>query len=137
MAITIPAYQPTTGILVTSASSGNETTTAVQMQHTSTANNFINAGALVGASLKHTTNAGGTEKVIVRFYRASDKTDLIVETEVSFNGANDLAYIQPDLPIPFFSGLWATTSSISADGGTGNVEEVNIKPDVMAIAGNG
>tara|TARA_B100001250_G_C19815958_1_gene798419 strand:- start:4656 stop:5069 length:414 start_codon:yes stop_codon:yes gene_type:complete len=137
MAITIPAYQPTTGILVTTASSGNETAAGVQMQHTSTANNFINAGALVGASLKHTTNAGATEKVIVRFYRAADKTDLIVETEVSFNGANDLAYIQPDLPIPFFSGLWATTSSAAGDGGTGAVESVNIKPDVMAIAGNG
>jgi hypothetical protein len=137
MALTIPVYQPTVGIDVTTAGSGAETATGVQMQHTSTANNFINAGALVGASLKHTTNAGGTEKVIVRFYRASTPADLILETEVSFSGANDLAYIQPDLPIPFFSGLFATTSSATADGGTGNVETVNIKPDVMAIAGNG
>lgn len=136
MAITYPAYKPTAARAVETAGAGAETAAGVALLHSSVVTDTITSGALVGLALKHTTNAGATEKVIVRIYRGSAKTDLVMETEISFVGANDQAYIQPDLPIPFFAGLFATTSSAAADGGTGAVESVEIKPDVLGIAGN-
>ena len=140
MALTFPVYQPTYSHSVISASGGAEggqgNANAKQMTHTSVATDVIGPGALVGLALKHTTNAGASEKVIVRIYRSSDKSDLIFESEITFTSANDMAYVQPDLPIPFFSGIWATVQA-NHSGGTSAQETVLIKPDVMAIAGNG
>ena len=131
MAITLPVYQPTVATNVATDGSGNEGT-SIQLQHTATAGDFIQRGAFVGLSLHLTNYSSSTETMTVRVYRASDKTDLILETDVSFASANDRAYLQPDLPIPFFSGIWATLE----DDGSLN-RTVAMKPDVMAIAGNG
>tara|TARA_R100000808_G_scaffold17685_1_gene39024 strand:+ start:2620 stop:3018 length:399 start_codon:yes stop_codon:yes gene_type:complete len=131
MAITLPVYQPTNAVSVATASGGAETTSAVRMTHSAVSNHNITRGALTGLSLHITTWGSGTETITVRVYRASDKTDLILETDAAFTAANDRAYIQPDLPVPFFDGVWVTIQS-----DTGAVETCNIKPDVMGIAGN-
>tara|TARA_R110002020_G_scaffold423951_2_gene633090 strand:+ start:493 stop:885 length:393 start_codon:yes stop_codon:yes gene_type:complete len=130
MAIVLPVYSPTTFLPVATTGGGDEGT-AVQLKHTSGATDTITRGAFVGLSLHLTNYGSSTETMTVRVYRKSDKTDLILEVDVSFTSANDRAYVQPDLPIPFFNGIWATLE----DDGSLN-RTVNMKPDVLGIAGS-
>tara|TARA_Y100000310_G_scaffold338020_1_gene426564 strand:+ start:40 stop:450 length:411 start_codon:yes stop_codon:yes gene_type:complete len=135
MAITYPAYKPTiaASVLTDDSPAGGETeaASAIRFQHTIATDDVIVSGALVGLSLQITSWSSGTETVTVRVYRASDLTDLILEVDVAFTSANDKAYVQPGLPIPFFAGIWVTIQS-----DTGAQETCNIKPDILGIAGN-
>jgi len=140
MAITFPVYQQSIALAVQSAGSGVETTAAnaVQLRHSAAAVDTITSGAVVGLAVKHTSNAGASEKVTIRLYRAnsgSALSDLCLETDVTFLANNDMGYVDVSLPIPFFGGIWATTESTGA-GYTGAQETVEIKLDSLAIAGH-
>jgi len=141
MAITFPVYQQSVALAVQSAASGAETTAAnaVQLRHSAAAADTIASGAIVGLAIKHTSHAGGGgEKITIRLYRANDGSnlsDLCYEADATFVANNDQGYADVSLPIPFFSGIWATTASTGA-GYTGAQETVEIKLDSLAIAGH-
>lgn len=136
MALTLPIYTPTIALNASTTVGGAEGT-PVLLHSSSAVTDFLRRGALIGLSMEITNWAGpGAETMIVRIYRANNPpgtvSDLILEVAVAFAEANDRAYVQEDLPAPFFGSIWAT---VEDQGGALN-RTVAVKPDVLAIAGN-